>query len=164
MGDIAFDGLHELSGAAAVFVAFVTNFGVPALDEGDLVLCEFEVFACLFEGFDFFDAAGAKIADAAHAALMEPNAGFGHFPHAAFDFAFPEDWPILFQPERNLAELAVENLQAGASFVLEDCECGGEAAEGVCGVDIGRAGHGELWFTAAGGILRRVVPYGADRE
>jgi hypothetical protein len=144
VGNIAFDGLHELSGTPAVFVAFVTNFCVPAFDERDLVLCEFEVSAGLFEGFDFFDAAGAKVTDAAHAALVEPHAGFGHFAHAAFDFTFPEDGPILFQPERHLAELAVEHLQAGAGFVLEDSERGGEAAESIGRVDVGGTGHREV--------------------
>jgi hypothetical protein len=163
--DIAFDGLDELCSAATVFVAFVGNFSVPAFDEGDLMLGKLEITATLFEGFDFFDAAGTKVANAAHAALVQPNAGLSHFSHAAFDLAFPEHRPILLEPERHLPELAVEHLQAGTGFVLENLKCSSEASEGIRGFDIGGTRHGKLqtFTTAAADIPRPAAPCGADR-
>jgi hypothetical protein len=95
------------------------NFAVPAFHVGDLLLCELHGPLCLFEGLDFFDAAGAKIARATHATLVQPHSCFVHLPHALLNLTLPEQRTVLFKPERDLTQLTIQHLQAGTAPLPE---------------------------------------------
>ncbi len=106
---------------------------MPASDERNLFLSQFQLLFCFFEILDFFDAGGAEISRAAHAALMQSHARTGHLTHAVFNFTFPEVGAILFQPQHDLPELVIECCETGAGFVLESNHCAAELLNGVGG-------------------------------
>lgn len=122
--------------AATKLTTLVCNFGVPAFNVRDLVLGKLQCPFCCLEGFNFFEAAGTKIARTAHATLMQPYPRLVHLPHAELNFTLPENRPVLFQPQSDLTELAVEHLQAGPGLVLKHRDRGCETPQGIGGIDV----------------------------